>query len=103
VPSNSRGEGSLQPACRTPEAIYVRSFCYKFYLLLYNQCLGTSPSVRVADALKISVVAIMRFLRLVSALTALLLTCNATNNGLMDIVSWDPYSLVVNGNRTFIL
>ncbi|TVY89550.1 putative beta-galactosidase C [Lachnellula willkommii] len=44
----------------------------------------------------------MWFLRVLAALTALLLTCNATNDGLAEAVSWDSYSLVINGNRTFI-
>ncbi|TVY59690.1 putative beta-galactosidase C, partial [Lachnellula suecica] len=44
----------------------------------------------------------MRFQWLFVALTALLSTCNAIDDGLMDEVSWDPFSLVINGNRTFI-
>ena len=45
----------------------------------------------------------MRFLKLFAALSALLWTTNATNDGLTDLVSWDPYSLTVNGSRVFIL
>ncbi|RDL39323.1 uncharacterized protein BP5553_03663 [Venustampulla echinocandica] len=45
---------------------------------------------------------IMRVIAGFVALFALLLTCAATNNGLTDIVSWDPYSLTVNGSRVFV-
>ncbi|KAH8815593.1 glycoside hydrolase superfamily [Xylogone sp. PMI_703] len=44
----------------------------------------------------------MLFRHLITALTALLCTSYATNDGLMDAVEWDPYSLTVNGNRVFI-
>ena len=45
----------------------------------------------------------MRLLRLFAALSAVLWTTNATSDNLTDLVTWDPYSLTVNGNRVFIL
>jgi hypothetical protein len=45
----------------------------------------------------------MRLLRLLVALSALLWTSNATSDNLTDLVTWDPYSLTVNGSRVFIL
>ena len=45
----------------------------------------------------------MRLLRLFVALSALLWTSNATSDNLTDLVTWDPYSLTVNGSRVFIL
>jgi hypothetical protein len=41
----------------------------------------------------------MRLFKLLGALSALLLTCSATNDGLTDIVEWDQFSLTVNGSR----
>lgn len=45
----------------------------------------------------------MRLFRFFVVLATLLWTSEATNDGLTDIVSWDPYSLTVNGSRVFVL
>lgn len=45
----------------------------------------------------------MRLLKLFTALCLLLWGGAATNDGLTDVVEWDPYSLTVNGDRVFIL
>lgn len=45
----------------------------------------------------------MRFNSLIAVLAALLWASYATNDGLTDVVEWDPYSLVINGDRVFIL
>jgi hypothetical protein len=45
----------------------------------------------------------MRLLRLFVALSALLWTSTATSDNLTDLVTWDPYSLTVNGSRVFVL
>ena len=44
----------------------------------------------------------MRFLQLFTALSAILWTSHAADNGLTDLVSWDPGSLMVNGSRVLI-
>jgi beta-galactosidase len=45
----------------------------------------------------------MRLFRLLGALSALLLACSATDDGLTDMVKWDRFSLTINGSRVFIL
>jgi hypothetical protein len=45
----------------------------------------------------------MRLFRFFVALSAFLWATEATNDGLTDVVSWDPYSLTVNGSRVFVL
>ena len=45
----------------------------------------------------------MRFLHLLTVLSTLLWGGFATDNGLQTAVTWDPYSLTVNGSRVFIL
>lgn len=45
----------------------------------------------------------MRLLHVLTTLCALLWSGVATNDGLTDVVEWDPYSLTVNGDRVFIL
>lgn len=46
---------------------------------------------------------IMRLLNIFTTLCLLLWGGAATNDGLTDVVEWDPYSLTVNGSRVFIL
>jgi len=45
----------------------------------------------------------MRILFMFIALAALLWAGAASNDGLSDVVTWDPYSLTVNGSRVFVL
>jgi hypothetical protein len=45
----------------------------------------------------------MHLFRYFMTLAALFWTSKATNDGLTDVVSWDPYSLMVNGSRVFVL
>ncbi|KAG9232521.1 putative beta-galactosidase C [Amylocarpus encephaloides] len=44
----------------------------------------------------------MRVSKLFAALAFMLWTCVATDDGLSDMVQWDPYSLTVNGSRIII-
>ena len=44
----------------------------------------------------------MRLFRVFTVLLALLWASHASNDGLADLVSWDPYSLTVNGSRVFV-
>ncbi|KAH6719695.1 glycoside hydrolase superfamily [Leptodontidium sp. MPI-SDFR-AT-0119] len=44
----------------------------------------------------------MRFMHLFAVLSTLLWSGIATDNGLTTAVTWDPYSLTVNGSRVFI-
>ncbi|KAK0124585.1 hypothetical protein ONS95_009534 [Cadophora gregata] len=44
----------------------------------------------------------MRFLHLLTVLSSLLWGGIATDNGLTKAVTWDPYSLTINGSRVFI-
>jgi hypothetical protein len=45
----------------------------------------------------------MLFFKLLLAFYTLLWASTATNDGLTDAVTWDPYSLSINGERVFIL
>lgn len=65
-----------------------------------NNTLGKSVSI-AAENCDLHVA--MRFFKLFLAFCTLLWTSNATNDGLTDVVSWDPYSLSINGDRVFIL
>lgn len=45
----------------------------------------------------------MRFSRLFAVLSMVLWGCEGTSDGLGDAVTWDKNSIMINGNRTFIL
>ena len=44
----------------------------------------------------------MLFLHFLLGIISFIALSFATDDGLTEVVSWDPYSLMVNGNRVFI-
>jgi hypothetical protein len=86
-----------------PEYLF-RLFCYTLLRYIINlQVLCSRNEWQVYAFNCYAKALLMHFLRLLAALAALLFSCHGTSDGLTDAVTWDQYSLAVNGSRVFVL